>query len=131
MRLASTVGDFNGDGVEDRAFLLKSTTKRAEALWVWLSIRHDGHRWIRLDQINWPKEYSHVPLTMGVETQPPGKLIYACFDTDKVCNFDSYERRPKITLRYDAILYFRLESAASAYYWSSNRKKFVRIWLSD
>jgi hypothetical protein len=84
-----------------------------------------------LDQIKWPKEYSDVPLAMGVDTQPPGELVYACYDTDKVCNFDSYDRRPRMTLRYPSILYFKLESAGSLYYWSSSRKKFVRVWLSD
>jgi hypothetical protein len=131
VKYARAAADFNGDGIEDQVLLLKAEKGNFEALWVWLSDSRRGHRWIRLDQIRWPKQYSDVALAMGVNVQPPGQLIYACYDTDKVCNFDSYEKRPKMELRYSAILYFKLESAASLYYWSSKRKKFIRVWLSD
>ena len=68
---------------------------------------------------------------MGIETKAPGELVYACFDTDKSCGFDDYDRRPRLTLQCDAIVYFKLESAASAFYWSSKLKRFVRVWISD
>ena len=68
---------------------------------------------------------------MGIDTQPPGELVYACHDTDKACNFVTYERRPKMILRFPAMHYFRFESAASLYYWSSRQQKFKQVWLSD
>ena len=72
-RFARTAADFNGDGVEDQALLLKAEKGNVEALWVWLSDSRGGHRWILLNQIKWPKQYSEVPLTRARELEGMGK----------------------------------------------------------
>ncbi|MGH8677807.1 MAG: hypothetical protein ACREUQ_05580 [Burkholderiales bacterium] len=130
-RYTQADGDFNGDGIVDQAYVLKSTRFSGEALWVWLSTPSGGHRWIQLDQIKWPKEYSSVGLAMGVERQEPGVVAYACFDSAKNCDFGPAEGRPKLKLRDASLVYFKPESAASLYFWSNKHSLFIRVWLSD
>lgn len=130
-RYTKAEGDFNGDGISDIAYVLKSTRFSGEALWVWLSEPRGGHRWIRIEQIKWPKEYSSVGLAMAVATQEPGVLTYACFDSAKECDFRPPEGRPKLKLRDASLVYFKPESAASLYFWSNKHSRFLRIWLSD
>ena len=44
-KFAKAIADFNGDGVPDQAFLLKSTKFSGEGLLVWLS--NDSQHWSR------------------------------------------------------------------------------------
>jgi hypothetical protein len=126
-------GDFNGDGVTDTAFVLKSTRYSGEALWVWLSQSDASHRWQRLESIKWPKEYSSVGLFMAVETQTPGVVPYGCFDSapQEECDFRPPGGRPKLKLRNESLVYFKPESAASLYFWSNKYQRFLKVWLSD
>lgn len=130
-RLTRVDGDFNGDGVQDEALLLKSEVFSGEGLWVQLSARNGTRRWVALDEINWGPSYPIVPLAMAVEVAPPGIHRYGCFDGAKDCNFGPHEQRPTLKLRVPAIVYYKPESAGSMYFWSNRRNRFMRVWLSD
>lgn len=130
-RYTKAEGDLNGDGVNDIAYVLKSTRFSGEALWVWLSQPSGRHRWIRLQQIKWPKEHGSIDLDMAIVTKEPGVVAYACFDTAKDCDFGPHEGRPKLKLRNASLVYFKPESAASLYFWSNKHSRFLRVWLSD
>jgi hypothetical protein len=128
---ARAVADLNGDGVEDEAFLLKSTRFSGEALWVRLSNGSDGFTWRKLQEIRWGKDHPLVDLSMAIEIVKPGVIPYSCFDDAKECNFGDDAGRPKLKLKDPALMYFRLGSAASMYFWSSKHKRFLKVWLSD
>jgi hypothetical protein len=130
VRFAKAAADFNGDGIEDEALILKSTTFNGEALWVRLSDGATGFRWLKLQQIKWDVEY-HVDVAMGVTVAPPGAHPYACFDDAQECSFGDYKSRPKLRLRDPALVYFKPGSTASMFFWSKKRGKFLRVWLSD
>lgn len=49
------VADFNGDGINDEAYLLKSTKYSGEGLFVHLSHKQKGYRWLKLATIDWEK----------------------------------------------------------------------------
>ena len=125
------VADFNGDGLDDEALLLKSTTFSGEALWVRLSDPNADHRWVKLAEIRWGKEYPNVDLGMGIDLVPPGVHAYACFDGATECDWSDRKFRPKLRLQDPALLYFRFESAASMFFWSKKKQRFLRVWLSD
>jgi hypothetical protein len=130
-RFAKAVADFNGDGIRDEAFVLKSTRFSGEALWVRLSSADKQFNWIKLDETNWGEKYPNVDLSMGIDVQPPGTYPYGCFKDAKDCNFGPDSERPKLKLRDPSLMYFKMESAASLYFWSKTHKKFMRVWLSD
>jgi hypothetical protein len=129
-RFARAVADFNADGTADTALLLKSTRFSGEALWVRLS---KGRRfiWVKLDEINWGREYPSMSVAMGIDVVPPGEIRYACYDHHKECDFGPPADRPRMTLISPGISYYEFESAASLYYWAKEEGKFLRVWLSD
>lgn len=130
-RYAQAVADFNADGRDDAAFLLKSRAASGEALWVHLSEPDGGYRWIKLDHIKWGASHPKVDLAMAIEVEPPGVIAYACFDGAEDCNFGFDAQRPKLKLSAPSLMYFKLESAASLYFWSNSKQRFLRVWISD
>ena len=130
-RFAQAGADFNADGRDDAAFLLKSRKSSAEALWVRLSQPDGGYRWIKLAHIRWGASYPKVDLAMAIDIEPPGVVAYACFDGAEDCNFGPDAERPKLKLSAPSLMYFKPESAASLYFWSNSKRRFLRVWLSD
>jgi hypothetical protein len=131
-RYAKVLGDFNGDGVEDEALLLKSTRFSGEGLWVHLSGTDGTFRWVKVTEIRWGKEYPNVNLGMGIDLIEPGVVPYACLEwTTDECQWGNRTAMPKLKLHDPAILYFKFESAASFYFWSNTKHRFVRAWISD
>lgn len=130
-RHAQAVADFNADGRDDAAFLLKSEKNGDEALWVHLSQGERGYRWIELDRIGWGAKTASADLSMAIEVEPPGVVAYGCFDGSPDCNFGPESQRPKLKLSAPSLMYFRLGSAASLYFWSNSKQRFLRVWLSD
>lgn len=127
-RYARATADFNGDGNSDEAFLLKSTTFSGEGLFVRLSTKQGDFRWIKLDVIDWGKQYPNVDLSMGVDIAKPGEYKTACGKGYFECN----EGEPKVLkLLRPAIDYFRFESANSFFVWDEKAASFKRIWMSD
>ena len=129
-KYAEAGGDFNGDGVPDQAVLVKSTKVSGEGLLVRLSNGRGGFAWVVLATIDWGAEYPSVPLAMGIEAIKPGTYEYLCIESGDDCVARD-EGKSKITLRRPALEYFKFESAASAFYWDTKKKAFIRIWISD
>jgi hypothetical protein len=119
--------DFNDDGLEDYAYIVKSTKFSGEALLLKYSKKGD-YKWKVLDTIEWGKEYPNVSVSMGVDVVPPGEYKTACGKGYWNCKSDEV---PVLKLNIPAISYFRFESAASFFYWDRNSKTFKRIWVSD
>jgi len=131
-RYAKASADLNGDGIEDDAYLLKSERFSGEALWVRLSVESGKFVWTKLAEIKWGKAYPQVDLAMGIDIAPPGVYAYGCFvDTKEECNFGHHRDRPKLKLRDPSLLYFKLESSSSAFFWSHKYKRFLHVAISD
>lgn len=127
-RYATVVADLNGDGNEDRAVLLRSTNSQREALWVWLSAKDGTFQWQKLG------EYPASPNSdsgMGIAASNPGVHPYGCFCNSKDCNLGDHKDRPKLRLRDPALEHFKIESAASMFFWSHSQKRFLCVVLSD
>lgn len=127
-KYAKVIADFNGDGINDEAFLLKSTKFSGEGLFVRLSDGQKGFKWMKLDVIDWGEEYPKVNLSMGISVAKPGAYKTACGKG----YFECKEGEPEVLkLRQPAIDYFRFESANSFFVWDEKTKSFKRIWMSD
>jgi hypothetical protein len=55
-KYSKAIADFNGDGINDEAYLLKSKKYSGEGLFVRLSVSKKGYEWIMLDTIDRGKE---------------------------------------------------------------------------
>ena len=131
-KFATAIADFNGDGVLDQAFLLKSTKFSGEGLLVWLSNGPGKFRWIVLDTIDWGPKYPNVPLSRGIDLIKPGVLEYICVVKENANDCDAEgEGRLKMTLRRPALFHFKFESAGSAFYWDTDARRFILIAVSD
>jgi hypothetical protein len=128
-KFAVASADFNGDGIDDQAFIFKSTKFSGQGLLVRLSDTKSGYRWITLDQINWGPKYPDVNLDMGLETLPPGTHEYLCVVTGNDCIRPEKDRL-KMKTKTASILYYRFGSAASMFFWDTKSKNFVKAWLS-
>lgn len=127
-KYAKASADFNGDGITDEAFLLKSTKFSGEGLLVRLSDKQNGFKWVKLDVINWGNKYPKVNLSMGIEIVKPGEYKTACGKG----YFECKEGEPEVLkLKRPAIDYFRFESANSFLVWDDKTASFKRIWMSD
>jgi hypothetical protein len=130
-KYARAVADFNGDGIPDQAFLVKSTKFSGEGLLLWLSDGPAKFKWVVLDTINWGPKYPSVPLAMGIDVIKPGVLEYICI-VEKKGDCDSEEEgKQKMTLRRPALEHFKFESASSAFYWDTETRRFITIAISD
>ena len=128
---AKATADFNGDGIPDQAFLLKSVASSGEGLWVRLSNAEADFSWLKLHEIKWDQTYPTVGLAMAVEALPPGDYPYICFEDGKDCDVGPPGERQKLKLRDPSLMHFKLDSAASLFFWSRRHTKFMRVWLSD
>lgn len=117
-------GDFNGDGIEDEARLLLSKKGNKMGLFAFLSQEAKSFRIILLDEKD-DAEYIEV---FGVTTVSPGLYKTACGKGYWECN---EAETPEIFIKYDAIDYFKIESANCYFYWDSQTKSFKIIWISD
>ena len=127
-KFAKAVADFNGDGINDEAFLLKSTKFSGEGLFVRLSNNKNGFKWVKLDVTDWGKEYPKVNLSMGISVAKPGSYQTACGKG----YFECEKGEPEVLkLKRTAIDYFKFESANSFFVWDEKSRSFKRIWMSD
>lgn len=127
-KYAKAVADFNGDGIDDQAYLLKSTKYSGEGLLVYLSDKQKGFRWLTLAKIDWGKKYPKVNLSMGVDIVSPGKYKTACGKGYFKCE----KGEPEILeLKRPSINYFKLGSASSFFFWDDKINNFKSIAISD
>ena len=115
--------DFNGDGINDNAWILINRKKDTFGLFVKLG---NTDKMIKLEeyQINDPDH----EINMGISVIKPGKYLTACGKGYWECTPDE---PPEIEIIWPSINFFLYESANSYFYWDNNKKKFNRIWISD
>lgn len=132
-RFSKAVGDFNGDKVQDAAFVLTSTVYHGEALWVWLSQKSGAHRWINLTHRKAEVRYPLDALTMAVSTVRPGVISYVCFEVpwNMPCDVSPAAADHKLVLKNDSFSYFKPETAASLYFWSHRMQRFLAVMTTN
>ncbi len=119
--------DFNADGIQDYAHLVKSTKFDGEGFAVYLS-GTTGHAWRIIDSFEYDKSSSDPRMFMGISKAKPGQYKTACGKGYWECSDDE----PAIlNLKNDGVAYFWFESASSIWYWNTSRNDFTRIGISD
>jgi len=118
-------GDYNGDGLEDEARILISTTKRGLiGIFAFMKGKNTAVNMVRITTIPDAHLQNHF-----IGTVNPGEKI------DTACGkgyWDCGPAEPKsITLRREAISFGLFESWASVAYWDSRRNKFKVVAISD
>ena len=118
----TVIGDFDGDGVKDRAVLLVNEKLTQMGLFVCLSTP-TGCNWHRLEAM----EIGFLDV-MGIVKAPPGKYETACGKGYWECEKDE----PKLLVtKRAAIEFFKDESASSLYIYDPKRHAFKAIATSD
>src|ERR1039457_2058485 len=119
-RYLVVTGDFDGDGKPDEARLVVRGDGKAFALFVKLGARDTV---LKLD------EYPDIKMLpfIGIKRVAPGEYPTAC-----ARGYDCAEDEPRyIHVNHDAIDFFKVESAATYYYWNDTRHAFARAGISD
>ena len=118
---AAVVGDFNGDGLNDGAYLVVSSDGQWEGLLAFISLE-DKVRWYELS-----KSKFDVKVFMGLDWYSPGRYKVLC-ETDAECE-ESLKK--EIAIETDAFAFYRPGSASSIFVWNMEDAEFDRIWESD
>lgn len=116
---ATAIGDFNGDGLIEGAFLAVSDDGKKEGLLAFVYVNHK-EKWFVLNEKDLNKT-----VFMGLGVYKPGEYKVLCA-TDAECE-QGYKK--EITIKTDAFNYYRPASASSIFVW--DKEKFQRIWESD
>ena len=120
-------GDFNSDGKQDSAQLVKSERIDGEGFAVHISTP-TGYEWQIVRHFEYKKPSSKPTLRMGISIAEPGNYKTACAKGYWKCK----EGEPKIlNLKSIGIAYFLFESASSIWYWDNSKGKFTQVWISD
>ncbi len=119
-RFLTAIGDFNGDGVQDRALLLVRGSKLG--VFVCLTTAQ-GCDWRRLEEM----DLAFIGV-MGIAAVRPGKYKTACGKGYWECEKDE---PALLVLKHDAIEFFKDESASSYYVFDRQKNTFVAIAISD
>lgn len=117
-------GDFNGDGATDQAMLLMSLRGRGLGLFVFLSRKDRTLKVYTLDII----KDAALLRAMGIARVLPGQYRTACGKGYWACKKGEV---PDVSIKHDAIDYFKTESASSYFYWDEHARGFKRVWISD
>jgi hypothetical protein len=115
-------GDFNGDGVPDKAFLLVNQHTHKLGFVVCLTTT-TGCDWHRLEVM----EIAFLDV-MGIALVKPGEYETACGKGYWECDKDEPE---KLKTKRDAVEFFKDESASSVYVYNTMKHKFISVATSD
>jgi hypothetical protein len=115
-------GDFNGDGVQDKAFLLVNQRTQKLGFFVCLTTE-TGCDWHRLEVL----DIAFLDV-MGIAKVKPGQYETACGKGYWECGKDEPE---KLSTKRDAVEFFKDESASSVYVYNPRTHKFISIATSD
>jgi hypothetical protein len=115
-------GDFNGDGVEDRALLLVNHHANKMGLFICLTTA-TGCDWHRLGVM----DIAFLDV-MGIAKVKPGEYETACGKGYRECGKDEPQ---KLKTKLDAVEFFKDESASSVYVYNLVTHKFVSVATSD
>lgn len=113
-------GDFNGDGIADKAEISKNTVTGQYSLIAYISGQQGGftQHFIETGTLS---DFA----SLGVTTKEPGALLTWCGKQD-----DCKAGEPaEITLTNDAILLFTFESAGRLLVYENG--SFQTVWISD
>ncbi len=119
--------DFNGDGVGDAAYIVKSVKFSGEALVVRLS-QGASFDWQVLHTIDWGTDSPNIGVSMAVEVAAGREYATVCAEDYRECPIDEMD---SLVLNNPAIAYFRFESARSLFYWSDQTNSFSRAWIRE
>jgi hypothetical protein len=115
-------GDFNGDGVQDKALLLINQHTQKMGFFVCLTTA-TGCDWHRLEVM----EIAFLDV-MGIAKVKPGEYDTACGKGYWECEKDEPK---KLKTKRDAVEFFKDESASSVYVYSLVTRNFVSVATSD
>jgi len=115
-------GDFNGDGVQDKALLLVNQRSQKLGFFVCLTIA-TGCDWHRLEVM----DIAFLDV-MGIAKVKPGQYETACGKGYWECGKDEPE---KLKTKRDAVEFFKDESASSVHVYNSAKRKFISVATSD
>ena len=115
-------GDFNGDGVQDKAFLLVNQRTQKLGFFVCLTTE-TGCGWHRLEVL----DIAFLDV-MGIAKVKPGQYETACGKGYWECGKDEPE---KLSTKRDAVEFFKDESASSVYVYNPRTHKFISVATSD
>lgn len=117
-------GDFNGDGIIDEAKLLVRKDGTGFGLFAFLYQKDHSFKIYQLDEM----KDANLIRAMGIKKVSPNSYKTACGKGYWDCQKDEV---PEITIKNEAIDYFKTESANSFFYWDVKTNTFKRIWISD
>ena len=115
------IGDFNGDGLVEGAFLAVSKDGNYEGLLAFIYV-NNKEKWFVLS-----KSKFQGTVFMGLDAYKPGKYNVLC--TNETECKKGYKK--EITLKNDAFNHYRFASSSSIYVWNKKSKGFNQIWESD
>lgn len=121
-RFLAVSGDFNGDGVQDKALLLVNERAKKMGLFVCLTTA-TGCDWHRLEVV----DIAFLGM-MGIAKVKPGKYETACGKGYWECGKDE---PAKLKSKRDGVEFFKDESASSVYIYHTAKHKFVSVATSD
>lgn len=121
-RFLVVTGDFNGDGVQDKAFLLVNKEATKLGFFVCLTTTK-GCDWQRLEEM----QIGFLDV-MGIAKVTPGKYETACGKGYWECGKEEPKR---LTTKRDSIEFFKDESASSVYVYDLKKHEFKSIATSD
>ena len=116
-------GDFNGDGIIDEAKLLVRKDGSGFGVFAFVCQKDRSFKMYQLDEMKDMKLFQG----MGIKKVSPGTYKTACGKGYWSCQQDEV---PEMTIKSDAIDYFKTESANSFFYWDKTNS-FKIIWISD
>jgi len=121
-RFLAATGDFNGDGIRDKAFLLVNNEGSKLGFFVCL-MTLKGCDWHRLEEM----DIGFLEV-MGIATVKSGKYETACGKG----YWDCGKNEPKtLGIKHAAIEFFKDESASSVYVYDPKKHAFTPIATSD
>jgi len=121
-RFSVVTGDFNGDGVQDKALLLINERGKQMGFFICLTTA-TGCDWLRLEVM----DIAFLDV-IGIAKVKPGDYETACGKGYWECRKDEPE---KLKTKRDAVEFFKDESASSVYVYDAPKHRFISIATSD
>jgi len=118
----AVIGDFNGDGLQDKALLLVNQHTQKLGFFICLTTA-TGCDWRRLEVM----EIDFIDV-MGIAKVKRGQYETACGKGYWECGKDEPK---KLSTKRDSVEFFKDESASSVYVYNSGKHKFISVATSD
>jgi hypothetical protein len=115
-------GDFNGDGVQDKALLLVNQHTQKLGFFICLTTATSCD-WHRLEVM----DIAFIDV-MGIAKVKPGQYKTACGKGYWDCGKDEPKR---LSTKRDAVEFFKDESASSVYVYNIGKHRFISVATSD